>query len=414
MQKRKSFAIMIVLFAVLSLSCSGGGSGVAVDPSFLPYFKDSYGQCRDAFLEEAESLREKHPGTEISNIRIPCSGDNGLFIDTCYVPARKSRDRLLVIIAGLHGVEGFAGSAVTRYVMKELLPKWDLDRMGVLFVHGVNPWGFKNIRRVTESNVDLNRNFASDKSIFSIKNPGYGKVYGLLNPEGKADAGSLSNRFFPVKAVYYIVKYSMKSLREAILKGQYEHDKGIYFGGREMEPQKPIIDDLVVAMAGRYRAVFAMDIHTGYGERNTMHLFPNPVKNKRTRTAMEAIFKGYKVDWGDTGDFYITTGDLLGYLEDTIASKRLFIPMCFEFGTMDSQTTMGSIRSIHNIILENQGFWNGYDSEEDRKEIANRYIESYYPSSPQWRSEVLRQVKESFPVFVERFSETAGAMQASE
>jgi hypothetical protein len=118
---------------------------------------------------------------------------------------------------------------------------------------------------------------------------------------------------------------------------------------------------------------------------------------------MEEVFKGYQVDWGDQGDFYQTTGDLMGYLEKTIAPKMFFVPMVFEFGTMDSQTTMGSIRSIHAVILENQGFQFGYDSDDDRKEIKDRFRKAYYPSSPEWRSEVIRQVKEGFSVFVDRF-----------
>ncbi|MBI4764293.1 MAG: DUF2817 domain-containing protein [Deltaproteobacteria bacterium] len=321
--------IILTFTIVLFSACSESRPKVEVDKANLVYFRESYDECRKAFLAAADELKAKVPNTEIASIKVAEPGEDDLFIDTCYLSV--------------------------------------------------------------------------DGALFKLKNEGYKKVYELLNPEGKADAGSLSNRFFPVKAGYNIVKYSMRALRDAVLRGQYEFEKGIYYGGNKSEPQKEIIDTILNGAPRDYRAVLALELHTGYGQRNTMHLFPNPQKDQRIKGAMEEVFKGYKVDWGDQGDFYQTTGDLMGYLEKTIAPKMFFVPMVFEFGTMDSQTTMGSIRSIHAVILENQGIQFGYDSDEARKEIKDRFREAYYPSSPEWRSEVIRQVKEGFPVFVDRF-----------
>jgi hypothetical protein len=403
MNKRITAFIIPTFILVLFSACSQSGPPVRVDKANLVYFQESYDECRKAFLAAADELKAKYPNVEIASIKVAEPGEDDLFIDTCYLPAQKRKERIILLMSGLHGIEGFAGSAVQQYVMKELVPTWDLEKSGVLLVHGLNPYGFKHERRVSKRNIDLNRNFSFDGALFKLKNEGYKKVYGLLNPEGKADAGSLSNRFFPVKAAYNIVKFSMKALRDAVLRGQYEFEKGIYYGGNKSEPQKGIIDTIINGAPRDYRAVLALELHTGYGKRNTMHLFPNPEKDKRIKGAMEEVFKGYQVDWGDQGDFYQTTGDLMGYLEKTIAPKMFFVPMVFEFGTMDSQTTMGSIRSIHAVILENQGFQFGYDSDDDRKEIKDRFRKAYYPSSPEWRSEVIRQVKEGFSVFVDRF-----------
>lgn len=403
MNKRiNRFIILIFILGILA-ACSGSKPPVQVDKANLVYFQESYDECRKAFLFTADGLRAKYQNIEIASFKIAEPGEDDLFIDTCYLPARKRKERIILLMSGLHGVEGFAGSAIQQYIMKELVPTWDLEKTGVLLVHGLNPYGFKHERRVSKRNIDLNRNFSVDGALFKLKNEGYKKVYGMLNPEGKAAAGSLSNRFFPVKAGYNIVRYSMKALRDAVLRGQYEFEKGIYYGGNKSEPQKEIIDTIMKGAPGDYRAVLALELHTGYGRRNTMHLFPNPQKDQRIKGAMEEVFKGYRVDWGDQGDFYQTTGDLMSYLEKMLAPKMFFVPMVFEFGTMDSQTTMGSIRSIHVVILENQGVQFGYDSDEDRKEIKNRFREAYYPSSPEWRSEAIRQVKEGFPVFVDRF-----------
>lgn len=78
--------------------------------------------------------------------------------------------------------------------------------------------------------------------------------------------------------------------------------------------------------------------------------------------------------------------------------------MTLEYGTMDSQTTGGSIKSIHNMILENQGIHHGYDSDDDKKEVLRRLMEMYYPSSPAWRSYTLEQTRKIFDTTVERYN----------
>jgi hypothetical protein len=70
---------------------------------------------------------------------------------------------------------------------------------------------------------------------------------------------------------------------------------------------------------------------------------------------------------------------------------------------MDSQTTMGSVKSVHNMIIENQGFHYGYKTKDDEIEVKKRFREMYYPSSDGWRSEVIRQAREIFPLAVKRY-----------
>ena len=98
--------------------------------------------------------------------------------------------------SGIHGIEGFVGSAVQRYFMSEVLHEGVFKTMGLLLIHGVNPFGFKYERRVSENNVDMNRNFDINESLFSNKNEGYAKVYHFLNPKKKVKAGYFRNGFF--------------------------------------------------------------------------------------------------------------------------------------------------------------------------------------------------------------------------
>jgi hypothetical protein len=69
--------------------------------------------------------------------------------------------------------------------------------------------------------------------------------------------------------------------------------------------------------------------------------------------------------------------------------EGLYLSVVFEYGTMDTQTMMGSIKSLHINVLENQGYFFGYSTEKDKEIIQSDYREMYYPSSPEWRAKVI-------------------------
>ncbi len=59
---------------------------------------------------------------------------------------------------GLHGVEGFFGSAVQLACLEHWLSA-EAPSVKYVFLHGLNPYGFAWRRRFDENNVDPNRNF---------------------------------------------------------------------------------------------------------------------------------------------------------------------------------------------------------------------------------------------------------------
>jgi hypothetical protein len=372
-----------------------------IDESALVYFQESYEVCRDRFRSLSSEIKKRISRTQISRLQVSSSVDGDLTIDLCYIPALE-KSKLIIISCGVHGVEGFAGSAVQRMFMNEILPKMDLENTGIFLIHGMNPYGFKYVRRVTENNVDLNRNCDVDRALFASKNEGYASLVEFLNPEKQVDMDSMGNQFFFVRAVIKILQESMKRLRQSVLQGQYEFEKGIFFGGKDFEPQVVLIKSRLADTIGDYDAVFGIDLHTGWGAKNKLHLFPNPVENQKVRSAMEKIFEGYQIDWGDTEDFYTVTGDFSDFIGKIIPGK-FYIPMTFEYGTMDSHTTMGSVKSLHNMIIENQGFHYGYKTEDDEIEVKKRFRDHYFPSSDEWRSEVIRQAREIFPLVIKRY-----------
>ncbi len=370
-----------------------------VDEKYVGYYKESYEENRAAFRERCAALAKSIPGVRERGIVVQSKKTDDLSIDLCQIPSAR-KDRLLIMTAGLHGGEGYASSAVMRRLMETLTT--NEQRPEMLFIHGVNPFGMKLFRRVTENNVDLNRNHELTDELFSVKNNGYQEVRGLLNPETPANLSALEHRFFALRAISNIALKGMGNLRQAVLQGQYEFEKGIYFGGKNFEQQRFLLEDVFRSAARDRTFVLMVDLHTGFGERGTAHLFPNAPPNQRIREHTEAVFAGYKIDWGDTADFYTTYGDFASYVGKLMPAATSYVPMVLEFGTLDSQTTKGSIDSIHRTILENQSYQYGCATPEDCAEIRASYREMFYPSSPAWRSKIMRDAEEVFGKAVER------------
>ncbi|MGD8258714.1 MAG: M14 family metallopeptidase, partial [Desulfobacterales bacterium] len=194
----------------------------------MKYFQESYEKCRDRFSSLSKDLQKKFNNVEEIVIPVPSRVGDDLTINCCYIPAQNNTEKLLIMSSGVHGVEGFAGSAVQQMFMNEIISSMELTNIGVFLIHAMNPYGFKVVRRVTENNIDLNRNADIDKELFKTKNEGYSELNALLNPEKKVDISSFENRFFLIKAVIMIVKHSLSSLRQAIMQGQYDFEKGLY------------------------------------------------------------------------------------------------------------------------------------------------------------------------------------------
>jgi hypothetical protein len=397
----KIFGIILVVLLIGILgytyvgynSWSPGKVEFTIDKPSLKYFKDTYAESRLAFRENADKLKARFDSVEVFSQLVPSKIDNDLTIDFCYVPAKRDKSKLLILSSGTHGIEGFTGSAAQNMIMSELTDSLTLSSTGILFIHSLNPYGFKYLRRVTENNIDLNRNCDAHSTLFSSINKGYSDLYDLLNPAGKVKAGSLKNKFFMLVAIQKMLKASMKALRQAVLQGQYEYPEGLYFGGKGFEPQVASIAPLLVKYARDYETVLNIDLHTGYGALGVVHLFPNPVKDPVARTTMEKIFTGYKIDWGDSDDFYTINGAFSDYIGELLPGK-LYMPMSFECGTLKSQTTVGSIHSIHNMILENQGFHHSFGNEVSKEKVLYNFREMYYPSSEEWRSKVMNDMRQ--------------------
>ncbi len=394
--------VVIAWSTITFHSFSFDDAAIAQDEKTLGYYLDTYDRSRDAFRKATDDIKKKFANAKSLTLAVPSNISEGLTVDVLYIPQHKKQKRLLVLSSGVHGVEGFVGSAIQRMFIDDFITVDLLNSMGVLIIHGMNPYGFKHYRRVTENNIDLNRNCDTDVALYATKNEGYPRVYQLINPAEPVDLSSFGNRFFHLKAINQILRASMRTLRQAILQGQYEYPEGLYFGGKQAEAQVKLVSKELGPILRQYPVVLNIDLHTGYGERGVLHLFPNPIEDRNIKEKVENVFKGYSIEWGDTGSFYTTTGDFSTFL-GKLMPEGTYLPMTFEYGTMNSHTTLGAIKSLHVTILENQGHHFGYASKSDEVRVKANFLEMYYPTSPAWRMKVMEDTRKLLKSSLDNF-----------
>lgn len=373
----------------------------AQNNEYVNYFKESYTESRKVFREKSEIIKNKYQGCSTEIIKVPSKTEGDLTVDVLFIPPISDSEKLLIISSGVHGIEGYTGHAVQSMFFDMFISDSLLSRTAVLFIHSVNPYGFKYNRRVTENNIDLNRNSSRSSDLYKTINEGYPKVEKLVNPKKPVNLSSCKNRCFFFRAIFNILKAGMPALRQAILQGQYQYPKGLYYGGQNQEPQIDSLKKVIENYCSDFKTIFAIDLHTGYGERGKLHLFPNPV-DETLKKRMEKLFDGYQIDWADSDDFYTVTGDFVGFVGE-INKGKTFIPMTFEYGTLNTQKTSGSIKSIKISILENQGMQYGYKADKDSVKVRKMYMEMFFPSSEKWRIKTMEDTENMLKKVIPRF-----------
>lgn len=369
------------------------------------YFKNTFQEAKADFTGRAEVLTKKNGDLYIKNHEI-IDSNNPSFAKIDYLFfGKKNYDNLVIIQSGTHGIEGHTGSGVENFLIDYLQDK-TIKNTSFLFIHGVNPYGFANNRRTNNNNVDLNRNFATDKKTFQETNPGYDLIQDFLNPAIPAKLGLWEKIKFHISSVLLIAKHSKDTLKRAILKGQYNHNQGVYFGGNEYQPEFFTLNTIWDKFTPAAKKVLLIDIHTGYGERGRLHYLAN-ASNSEDAENLKSIFSKNKIDFGDDKEFYQVSGDITSFFQKKYSSpERKAYALAFEFGTLDSQKTLGSIDSLYRMIKENQGFHHQYQTPEDKKDLEATFLDMFYPKDFTWRDQVLEQSKSAIDQILDYFEKS--------
>lgn len=338
--------------------------------SSLDFFSHSYFDARERFRD-----RVHRKGGRLTSLPIDSKGPGGedLTIDIAEFGAEQPQ-RVLLHSSGLHGVEGFAGSAIQLQLLNEL-PALPRDG-GLVLTHILNPYGMAWLRRVNASNVDLNRNYLADGSYAGAPET-YAQCDSFLNPKSPP-----SRDLFIIKAPLLILRYGFAALKQAVAGGQYEFPKGLFFGGKELQPELLKYSTFLVSKLQSAARVFAVDVHTGLGKRGEDSLLVRQEQLER----MKAHF-GPRVTPLDPkhGPAYEIRGDFQLLLFDLFPPGNTYF-IGQEFGTFNPITNIRALRE------ENR--WHHYGAGTLEHPAKRMLKETFCPDDEAWRRAVLSRGRE--------------------
>jgi hypothetical protein len=227
-------------------------------PDIPASFATSYAEARDKFLHAAKAGNLAFE----SHVHPRAVGARGemLAMDVARI-GHHGAASLLVVLSGMHGIEGFCGSGCQVALLGDEAVMGAIARNGVavLFVHAVNPYGFSHLRRVNEDNVDLNRNFR-DFSQPLAANADYAAVHSMMVPEQWPPTAANS-----AQIAEHVVRHGMAALQAAVSRGQSEFPDGLFYAGRGPTWSNTVLRDVLARHGEASARVGWIDIHTGLG-----------------------------------------------------------------------------------------------------------------------------------------------------
>ena len=368
----------------LLLTVDGAATSTApasgLPPTASLAFSPSYVVARRRFRDVARGA-----GAVLEAFPIPGRGPGGetLAVDVATVGAARPA-RAVVVSSGLHGVEGFFGSAV-QLAWLEGVGAGRIDvppGTAVVLVHAVNPYGFAWRRRANERNVDLNRNFLDPGEPYAGAPPLYDRVHRLLNPGAPPSRADL----FRVRAAWAVCRHGRRALRAAVAEGQYEHPSGLFFGGHEPEASARLVRERFWAWARRAAEVVHLDLHTGLGRHAGCELLIEPV-HASDLGWYRACFDPVRVVSVAEGGVYAARG-VMGAWLGRHAEGRRYRFACVEIGTYPPLRVLGALRA------ENCAHRFAARGSRPHERAKGELVECFCPSNARWRGEAAGQALE--------------------
>ncbi len=299
--------------------------------------------------------------------------DTPLSIDVARVGPAEA-ERVVVVSSGLHGVEGFLGSAVQAALLELVLPGTALpDGVAVVLIHALNPYGFAHLRRFDHENIDLNRNFLLPGEPYAGAPEGYAALDGLLNPDSPPTALDP----FLLRAAVEIVRHGMPALKDAVAGGQYEFPKGLFFGGSGPSvTQRWLAAHLPGWVSGAAR-VLHVDVHTGLGQAGYKLLVDHEDGSPGAAQLAEWFGGDVVQPWRNDGVTYTIRGGLGTWCKATMGSH--YDVVALEYATVHILRVIAALRA------ENRAHHFGQPSDGATERAKRELREVFAPSDRAWR-----------------------------
>lgn len=340
------------------------------------HFRSTYAAARDAFRGAAGTR-----GLTIQAHRNPAKGAAGedLTTDVALLgPVQASR--LMIVLSGTHGAEGFCGSGiqVSWLARAETLPA----DTAVLLIHAINPYGFSHVRRVTEDNVDLNRNFI-DHGTAKPANPGYDELRAFICPKEWSEDNERRN----LAALHaYAMRHGIDALETAIASGQYVDPQGVFYGGIQPTWSNHTLRAILAPFAATARQVAFIDLHTGLGPYGFGEIMSNHSARDPGHQIMQQWWGSEATYFDDgTSSSYYVVGDTQLAVSRTLAEAQI-AGITLEYGTIPSKEDM-----MNAVRADNWLYVHGEVDSPLGRPIKAQIRAAFYQEKDDWKEMVVER-----------------------
>jgi Protein of unknown function (DUF2817) len=347
-----------------------------------------YSQARNEFLDAAHTV-----GAKLHHDIHPLKGRDGeeMALDIAVLGDPSAPKRLL-LTSGCHGVEGFCGSGIQIAALNDraLLRNIAATDIAIVFAHGLNPYGFSFIRRATEENVDLNRNFLDFNQPLPI-NPNYAEFHELLIPEVWPPSAEQQARLNDILA-----KKGLRYAQAAIAGGQYTHPDGLHYGGATPTWAHLATVRLLSNFCSSANHLGWIDFHTGLGAPGHGERIYSPCAKSENSDAVRANFDRANRWWSGAGKTPLTqvkdgtsaSTELMGTMNmvglRTCPNTEL-TKITLEFGTQEPLKILDAMRGEQWLQLHSRA------SAEQHAQLKQTMMDAFFVNSQLWQNQVLAQ-----------------------
>ncbi|MDC6378923.1 M14 family metallopeptidase [Pseudomonas graminis] len=346
----------------------------------LSCFSQSYAEARQAFLDSCSNR-----GLKVENHIHPLPGRDGeqLSMDVA-ISGTSSASNLLIISSGCHGVEGFCGSGVQIDLLNDddWMAASHRDDLAVMYVHALNPYGFSHLRRVTNENVDLNRNFLDFSQVLP-DNAEYRVLAHLLVPSHWPEG--LRNK---LELYIRALRFGRKVIQSGITRGQHSHEDGLFFAGKGPTWSNRQIRELLQRHARCRKRVAWVDVHTGLGPRGYGERI---FTGRQTQEAIERTRQWWGQHVTNSAEGNSSSVELNGSLDNALLQECPnveYTGIALEFGTLPAPQVLQALRAEQWLKNHAQAF------PEQHSEIKRQLRDAFYIDEDSWKRQVLEQSRE--------------------
>ena len=352
-------------------------------------FSSSYAQARVKFLEAAATQ-----SLSVQSFNHPLPGRDGetLAMDVTLDGAPDAKE-ILIVSSACHGVEGYCGTGVQVFALHddEWRAKAKAAGVAVLYIHALNPHGFSWQRRVTNENVDLNRNFQDFSQPLPV-NAEYAELHPLLVPTQwppSADNTAAIGQFIATRGE--------KALQAAVTRGQHQYADGLFYGGTASTWSNTTLRAVLRQYAQRCNKLAWIDLHTGLGPRGLGERIFACSDDKAAYARAQAWWGNAGSPSGETPVTSIYNGTstsafLTGLMWQSVyqeCPQAEYTAIAMEYGTQSVNEVINALRADHWLHLHPEAPMALH------LQIKQQMMDAFYCDADDWKGQIISQARQS-------------------